>query len=147
HEDSRVSHSFSSFGRRRSSSAAPPNNVRSPQHRFRPFLERLEERALLSAGDLDPSFGSGGTGINNFSTIGASTGQDVVVQADGKVVLGVTASANTLPRFGLARFNTDGALDNAFGTNGQVLAFSPMNDQVGDGVAKLLLQPDGKILA
>src|SRR5438105_14424144 len=47
-------------------------------------LERLEDRLLLSAGDLDVGF-AGGKATANFS-LGAAQVQALAVQADGKII-------------------------------------------------------------
>jgi hypothetical protein len=52
---------------------------------FRPRLEGLEDRTTPSGGVLDPTFGSGGTVLNNpGSSQQALT--DVVVLPDGKLL-------------------------------------------------------------
>src|SRR5262249_14246648 len=86
---------------------------------LKPTLELLEDRCLLSAGALDPTFGSGGKVFTDLS--GPGTGTDsargVVVQPDGKIlVAGVAAQAATKYDFALARYNSDGTLDSTFGT-------------------------------
>lgn len=66
--------------------------------------------------------------------------QALVVQQDGKVVIGGTFTAvNGVPRQNLARLNADGTLD---------AAFLPQTIDGPNGpVAALLLLPDGSILA
>jgi hypothetical protein len=49
------------------------------------WLEPLESRLLLDAGDLDVLFGGRGTVTTDF-TVGASSAQAVAIQPDGKVV-------------------------------------------------------------
>lgn len=100
-----------------------------------------------AAGDLDPSFGSGGKVTTDFfGEYDSVTGLDI--QADGKIVgAGVTSKRNsflsTFFDFGLARYNPDGSLDTTFGTRGKVVT-----DFVGsdDGISDMVLQKDGKIL-
>ncbi|HVF54637.1 MAG TPA: Calx-beta domain-containing protein [Pyrinomonadaceae bacterium] len=103
--------------------------------------------AYAAGGDLDPSFGSGGKVAYHFSQmnlIGSdiTTGKHVVVQPDGKIVIGlhITTSGSTIHGV-LVRLNPDGMLDTAFGDGGKVLI------EFGFGVEALALQPDGKILA
>jgi uncharacterized delta-60 repeat protein len=74
--------------------------------------------AALADGQLDPSFN--GTGFN-VGTVGAGTvfaNADtripMVVQADGKIVVG--GSSNGFMT--LVRYNTNGTIDTTFGTNG-----------------------------
>jgi uncharacterized delta-60 repeat protein len=104
---------------------------------YRPAVEPLEGRMLLSAGDLDPTFGTGGQLTTGFMLPHDSTAVATAVQADGKIVVVGQVNGITLA---LSRYLPDGSLDASFGTDGRVLA-------VGDippcGVA---VQPDGKIV-
>jgi uncharacterized delta-60 repeat protein len=112
-----------------------------PERCCRPRLEALEQRALLSAGALDPTFGSGGTVITPFpSTNGIvfDLANAVAVQPDGKIV--VAGWADTRPSaFLLARYNPEGTLDTGFGNGGLVITAAR------DGAGALT--PDGKIVA
>jgi uncharacterized delta-60 repeat protein len=112
---------------------------------FRPWLERLEDRTLLSAGNLDSTFGAMGVATTHFITGGISTGESVLVQPDGKVVLAAAAYVGSSANFAVARFNSDGTPDTSYGTGGQVV--TPFFDFNGTGLSKALLQPDGKIVA
>src|SRR5713226_7566958 len=104
-------------------------------------LERLEDRLLLSAGDLDVVF-AGGKATANFS-LGAAQVEALAVQVDGRIVAAGQAGSNGAD-FALARFNCNGTLDASFGTAGEVasrLGTSP--NSVARGLA---IQADGKIL-
>ena len=94
------------------------------------------QSAGAAPGDLDPTFGSGGT---VDTPIGASAGvSDLLIQPDGKLVAG---GSSAVPRstFTLARYGSNGALDASFGAEG--VAWGP------EGVSRAIgLQPDGKIL-
>ena len=85
--------------------------------------------ALAAAGDLDPSFGTGGKVVTD---LGLSVGGTAMaIQADGKIVaLGG----------GLVRYTPNGSLDPSFGTGGKVIPTE------GNLVA-VQLQPDGHIVA
>src|SRR6516164_8630822 len=58
----------------------------------RPCLEALEDRCLLNAGYLDPTFGAAGAGLvtTAIASINATTplnfGQHALIQSDGKVL-------------------------------------------------------------
>src|SRR5947208_16336500 len=67
-------------------------------------------------GDLDSTFGSGGKVVTDF--FGRSSGANAIaLQADGKMVAaGNALSALGPPDFALARYNSDGSLDNSFGS-------------------------------
>ena len=99
--------------------------------------ESLEPRCLLSAGDLDPSFGVGGKVTTAFQADVQAT--SMVLQSDGKiVVLGGTYGNGSVV---LARYNSDGSLDTSFGNGGVVLG--AYNNSIPTSMA---LQSDGKIV-
>lgn len=72
-------------------------------------------------GSLDTAFGAGGKVITSFGSA-SDEAFAIVVQADGKIVLGGhTLSATRGLDFALARYNADGSADASFGNNGQVV--------------------------
>ena len=101
--------------------------------------------AQAAAGDLDPTFGIGGmvmTDLNHSTDIANA----VAVQADGKlVVVGTTYKHNDFSDedFVVTRYNTDGTLDNTFGSGGRVRTDFPGLAAVPSSV---VIQPDGKIV-
>jgi uncharacterized delta-60 repeat protein len=94
-------------------------------------------------GSLDPSFGTKGRVITNFTSIDSVA--DMVVQSDDKiVVVGYTNNPTTENvRVALARYKANGALDSTFGQGGKVIT-SVLGEQ--DAAYATTLQPDGKIL-
>ena len=95
-------------------------------------------------GTLDTAFGNGGRIINDYTNDGDEF-WGVVIQPDGKIIA-VGYVDGTRTRI-VARYNSDGTTDTTFGTNGiftAPLAYS--NNTVTQDNAKVLLQPDGKIL-
>jgi len=96
--------------------------------------------ALAAPGDLDPSFGTGGTVITSFG--GADVASAVAIQPDGKLVVAgrTNIAGNTV--FALARYNAIGGLDPAFGTGGLVTTDFGSTDQA----FAVALQGDGKIV-
>jgi uncharacterized delta-60 repeat protein len=126
-------------GRRSSAVARGLTAARSPA-RFRPRLEALEERALLSAGDLDPTFGTGGQVQTDFPPNTTAAAAAVAVQPDGKILAGGSANVGSNFNIVLARYKPDGSLDPSFGTSGRVITHS------AGGIAGIVLQPDGKIV-
>ncbi|MER7463030.1 calcium-binding protein [Streptomyces sp. NPDC097981] len=91
-------------------------------------------------GSLDTGFGSGGTAVTDFDPAGSSGADEVLVQADGRIV----AAGFTRAGFALARFDPDGSPDPSFGTAGRVTtAFAAGGGRVHD----LALQDDGRIVA
>src|SRR5262249_4378623 len=73
---------------------------------------------------LDPAFGAGGEVITDFGTIDGysplALAYALVVQADGKLVAAGQAGGGQT-YFALARYNTDGSLDPAFGSGGTTI--------------------------
>jgi uncharacterized delta-60 repeat protein len=88
-------------------------------------------------GALDTSFGTDGRVKTAFSA--GAFPHDVVVQADGKIVV-VGGVGN---RFGLARFTADGTLDPTFGGDGRVT--TNLSSDVDDGRA-VAVQDNGRIV-
>jgi uncharacterized delta-60 repeat protein len=98
-----------------------------------------------SDGSPDTSFAGGGAATTGFSPTAEYAAVEAVrVQANGKIVAAGTASGNNL-FFALARFNPDGTLDSAFGTDGNVLTSFPSS--IGQSAHALALQADGGIVA
>jgi uncharacterized delta-60 repeat protein len=103
-------------------------------------VERLEDRTLMTAGFIDPSFGNQGVAALNLAS---STATAVVVQPDFKIVAAGTvhSSLHGNPgEFLIARFNPDGSLDTSFGGVGYVIS-----SFLGEANA-VALQADGKII-
>jgi uncharacterized delta-60 repeat protein len=101
--------------------------------------------AQATAGDLDPTFGTGGMVTTD---IGRSTdiANAVAIQADGKlVVVGQTYRHNDFSDedFVVLRYNIDGTLDNSFGSRGKVRTDFPGLAAVPSSV---VIQTDGKIV-
>jgi uncharacterized delta-60 repeat protein len=94
----------------------------------------------LSSGDLDPSFGTGGVATTTFARSAYAMG--VVVQPDDKiVVVGHAPSKIRGTGAAVARFNTNGSLDQGFGSGGLAWV-SP-----GTDFMSVALQSDGRIVA
>jgi len=98
-----------------------------------------------SAGDLDPSFGSSGKTTTTFFNQGDFS-QAVATQPDGKLIAaGGAGIADGTDDFALARYNTDGSLDQTFGVGGKVTTDFFGHIDFANGV---VIQPsDGKIVA
>lgn len=94
-----------------------------------------------SVGDLDLSFGEEGIFSRDFG--GDESLESVVLQPDGKILLS-SVQAFGDGGFGLlvSRLNADGSLDASFGENG----IATFRSLVPLWSARLLLQPDGKIV-
>lgn len=88
-------------------------------------------------GGIDYNFSFDGKVTTNFGSNGASA-RAVAVQPDGKIV----AAGSYSVQCALARYNSDGTLDNSFGSNGKVLT------AIGDEsfINAIVIQPNGKIV-
>ena len=96
-----------------------------------------------SNGSLDSSFGSGGRVRTDFDN-NRDSASAVLILPDGHIIVaGVATIRFTGNDFALARYNSNGSLDTAWGNGGRVTAhIFGLNDIVSSAV----LQPDGKII-
>jgi uncharacterized delta-60 repeat protein len=96
---------------------------------------------LTAAGALDTTFGTDGVASIDLGGGGGIFATGVVVQSDGKIVIGIASSlADDEPSLQLIRFDANGTLDTTFGTGGRSLLFR------GSDTAFLLQEPDGDLL-
>jgi uncharacterized delta-60 repeat protein len=100
--------------------------------------------SVAAPGQLDPSFGAGGTVITEFPS-SSSGARAVAVQADGRVVAAGFAHTNDsiASDFALTRYQVDGTSDSTFGIGGRV-----RTDFGGtfDEALAVAVQPDGRIV-
>ncbi len=132
----------------------------SPSRSFRPRLESLEDRCLLSGSPGAPSVLATITSLANLYP------QQEVILPDGKILVGTTVGWNgpDLPMLQngtpidpslvmgqrtqgiesieLLRFNADGSLDDTFGNGGVVL----LHPDLSDTFAQFSVQSDGSIV-
>jgi uncharacterized delta-60 repeat protein len=96
-----------------------------------------------SNGSLDPAFGTGGQVTTTISDAGVFN--DVALQPDGKIVAAgtVTTFQDSHERFLIARYNSDGSLDNTFGSGGTAITDFPGDSDRGNG---LVITADGKMV-
>jgi uncharacterized delta-60 repeat protein len=97
----------------------------------------------MPSGLIDRSFGVEGSVVTQ---IGKSRDRayTALLQSDGKVVLGGSATTDNLTQFALARYLPNGILDPSFGVEGIVTTTVGHGNDV---VYSLALQDDGKIVA
>ncbi len=95
----------------------------------------------LSNGQLDPSFGNGGT-VTEFIDSETLKVFEIRTQDDGKIIVPYFTIENAINKFKLNRYLPNGDLDTTFGNGGSVEIDS--NSEMF--YASLTLQPDGKIL-
>jgi uncharacterized delta-60 repeat protein len=106
----------------------------------------LEDRTLLSPGDLDPTFGTGGLVISDFPGFANATANSLVVQADGEILVagGAYGPGSTGTGFALTGFTRDGSLDLSFGEGGHVATSFP--GWAGGAALGIAVQADGRIV-
>lgn len=96
-----------------------------------------------SDGSLDTTFGSGGVTRFAFTTTADNESPtSVALQPDGKILVG--GYIHQLSIAAVARLNTDGSLDNSFGSGGK-LTFQFVNRDAS-AVQAMAVQSDGKII-
>jgi uncharacterized delta-60 repeat protein len=101
-----------------------------------------------SAGQLDPSFGSGGFLV----TSAAGEFHGVALAADGSVVVGGFAwytnpNGEVRHQMAVGHLTADGAADPTFGTAGNGISVVPPLDPLnGDAAAAVAVGPDGRIV-
>jgi uncharacterized delta-60 repeat protein len=95
-------------------------------------------RAEAAASDPDPTLLSAGKVSLNLSANDNDYAESVVLQPDGKVVVGGTDND-----FRIARYDASGNLDPAFGVNGVATIHFGAQDSLYD----IAIQADGKIVA
>ncbi len=88
-------------------------------------------------GSLDSTFGYGG----KVATPMGGGAQAVVIQGDGKIVAAGYADNGLVHVLALARYRSDGSLDNTFGSGGKVVTAG-----ADGGASDVALQADGKIV-
>jgi uncharacterized delta-60 repeat protein len=95
-------------------------------------------------GTLDSSFGTGGQTATDFGNT-SNLAFAGALQPDGKVIaVGYTSPTNLVEgATALARYNSDGSLDNSFGTGGKVITDAGDGGDTGNAIA---LQPNGKFV-
>lgn len=98
-----------------------------------------------SNGSLDTSFG-GGDGIvtTNFGSGAVDIGRAVVVQSNGKIIIG----GRSRSELAFARYNSNGTLDGSFDSDGLIVQNAGNNYISGfGGYWGMALQADGRIIA
>ena len=95
---------------------------------------------LAQPGSLDTTFNGNGKILTSIST-GKDEAQDVAIQVDGKIVVAGYSSNGTNFDYVVVRYNTDGSLDNTFGTSGKLV----LNISNYDMAYAVAINTDGKI--
>ncbi|MHB1036579.1 MAG: golvesin C-terminal-like domain-containing protein [Pirellulales bacterium] len=101
---------------------------------------------LNDAGVLDTAFGGNLDGKQTTHINGMDVAYSLAIQTDGKIVAAGYTNLNSND-FALVRYNPDGSLDSAFGTNGKVTSHLGGTD-IARGIALqgMASQPDGRMV-
>ena len=94
-------------------------------------------------GTLDTTFGRDGKRTTSFGINSTDEARAVILQPDGKIVLGGYGNGTGGRDFALVRYNTNGSLDNTFSGDGRATLDFSSTDEVYD----LALQSNGRIVA
>ncbi len=116
-------------------------------------------------GRFDPTFGDGGKVLTDFTPAsncdGCTKTEDsahaLAIQRDGKIVAAGSSDAhgncddrgNSCDNFALARYNTDGTLDQSFGAGGKVVTGfvrRPSHEPSSSLAEAVAIQKNGKLL-
>lgn len=101
-------------------------------------------QAQTTAGNLDPTFGTGGTVRTDFAG-NIDQANAVAIQPNGQIVAAGSSFSNskTVEDFIVARYNANGTLDKRFGKNGKITTDFFRNV---DSISAIAIQPDGGIV-
>lgn len=112
--------------------------------RIRRFALLAGTISLLRPEAAFAQFGANGIVITSFG--GSACAQSLILQPDGKLVAGgYSNTGDGLNNFTLARYHPDGSLDTGFGVDGTVV--TSFGGDTPSGIACMVLQPDGKLVA
>ncbi len=100
-------------------------------------IEGLETRTLMSAGDIDPSYGNGGSAIVSFNQGTSANPRILLRRGDGSIAVVGDLFSGT-PQAVIANFTPGGFLDSQFANNPL-----PLQGNMPEAAA---VQPDGKIV-
>lgn len=107
------------------------------------FVLALTTAASAAPGDLDPSFS--GDGMRLVDAGGNELALSVLVQADGRIVVG-GVEISALGHFCLARLKPRGGIDTSFSGDG-VVTFDFTDGALDDAVQAVAQLPNGKLVA
>ena len=104
----------------------------------------IVSQAQTTAGNLDPTFGTGGIVRTDFAG-NIDQANAVAIQPNGQIVAAGSSFSNskTVEDFIVARYNANGALDKRFGKNGKITTDFFRNV---DSISAIAIQPDGAIV-
>ena len=92
-------------------------------------------------GTIDPTFGTNGVVRTALPVSSLAVAEKVLIQPDGKFLVGGIATRAGIGTGALARYNADGSLDTSFGSNG----LADLSGVAG-WIVDMTLRPNGRIL-
>jgi uncharacterized delta-60 repeat protein len=95
-----------------------------------------------SSGELDQTFSGDGIVVTPFGGAWAYA-SSTAIQPNGKIVVAGESQTGNSQHFGIARYNTDGSLDNSFDNDGRVI--TPIGNW--SRASSVSLDANGKLLA
>ena len=133
-------------GRAMAVQVQPDGKVVAAGYTYTSTSESFEVVRYNTDGTLDASFGSNGQVITAFGRGSNDTGEAMVLQADGKIVVaGETNPTKTAYEdLALVRYNANGTLDTSFGSGGKVTTrfASPLQPSFDPRNVNLALDPN-----
>ena len=111
-------------------------------------IEALEERTLLTVGELDTTFSNDGLGVTDFTELTGAPEQTegVEIDSDGKIVtVGLQNFIGGQQGF-VTRHMPDGSLDTSFGAGGKVITGVFNGGGLPGQVKDVTVLPDNSIL-
>lgn len=96
-------------------------------------------------GSLDTSFGISGKVTTNFGNLRIDVACAIALQSDGKIILaGYTNEGDSAFNFAIARYTSNGTLDDSFDSDGKL--YTNITSNQNDIAYSVAIQPDGKIV-
>src|SRR5262249_2707240 len=106
-------------------------------------LETFDERITPAAGQLDPTFGTGGIVTTTFGS-GDDTSRTIAIDAQSRIVVGGYWMNGSISEFALARYLPNGTLDPSFDGDSKVTTSLGAQD---DFITDLEIDSQGRIVA
>ncbi len=100
---------------------------------------------LNSDGSLDTTFGE--SGVTTLDVGFNATGFDIVVDDEGRSIVGGTGNANDAQEWVIARFTADGDLDTSFASGAGFVTIGGGVDNAVGQILSIALDADGNIIA
>ena len=107
------------------------------------YYSDFTEVRYNSDGALDHTFGTNGVVITSVGDL-SDYANSIAIQSDGKIIAAGSSYNGSDNDFAVVRYNSNGSLDNTYGTNGIVITSVGDSSDYANSIA---IQSDGKIIA